>query len=278
MNHNQLNKELQRLRQKRLRLQNKGEMLLNCWIDSASSKGYQYYRLRVWKDGQAKFERVLQPEEVPAIKQAIARGREFTKVERRISQVSSQIEQLLQQVSRLGFSPKNSLGDRHACVEWYTPPEFIDLVKQVLGKIDLDPASNDLAQAWIQAEHYYTKEIDGLSQRWSGRVWCNPPYGSLETRLMSQKFLERAIEVYRAGEIEAAVLLLNRTGAKWYRQLKPLVNAVCEVEKRIAFIDSQGKRQTSPRYYNDFLYLGKDAEKFKQMFQAIGEVREMKAV
>jgi hypothetical protein len=272
--YNELTKELRQLEQKRLQLQNKGEILLNCWIDScAKTKGYRYDRLRTWKDGGSKLERVLKPEEVPAVKQAIARGREFGKVERRIQQVVSQIEQVARQAEMLGIPLKNSHGDRDASVEWYTPPEFIELARRVLGKIDLDPASNELAQSWIQAGHFYTKENNGLLQRWFGRVWCNPPYGAIETRLMARKFLERGIAAYQADEVEAGIFLLNRTGARWYRELKQQVTAICEVDRRITFIDSQGKRQGSPRYYNDFLYLGKNANPFQEVFQTIGEVR-----
>ena len=60
--------------------------------------------------------------------------------------------------------------------EWYTPKEYIELVKKVMGKIDLDPASCDEAQKIIKAEEYYTKEDNGLEQSWFGNIWLNPPY------------------------------------------------------------------------------------------------------
>ena len=87
---------------------------------------------------------------------------------------------------------------------------------------------------------------------------------------MAQQFLEKAIAHHTAGEVEAAILLLNRTGAQWYRKLKAKVSAVCEVNRRINFIDANGIPQRSPRYYNDFLYLGKEPQKFLEVFGAIG--------
>ncbi len=48
-------------------------------------------------------------------------------------------------------------------VEWYTPPEYTALARQVMGSIDLDPASNELAQTWIKATTFYTAANDGLS-------------------------------------------------------------------------------------------------------------------
>ena len=57
--------------------------------------------------------------------------------------------------------------------EWLTPPEII----QSLGTFDLDPCS-PVNRPWDTANLHYTIEDDGLSKDWSGRVWCNPPYGT----------------------------------------------------------------------------------------------------
>src|SRR6266496_5442474 len=46
--------------------------------------------------------------------------------------------------------------------EWYTPPEIIELVRTVLGEIDLDPASCIEAQRTVMAKRFYTKHNDGL--------------------------------------------------------------------------------------------------------------------
>jgi hypothetical protein len=148
------------------------------------------------------------------------------------------------------------------------------MARLVLGKIDLDPASNDVAQAWIKAGTYYTAELDGMIRPWFGRVWCNPPYGKTQPKGRQAKdWLDLAINRYQAGDVDAAILLLNRTGATWYRNLRKQVTAFCEVHERIAFLDATGKSQRSPRYHNDFLYLGQKADLFKEIFSEIGEVR-----
>ncbi len=41
-------------------------------------------------------------------------------------------------------------------VEWYTPGRYVELARQVMGSIDLDPASNELAQTWIKAKTFYS--------------------------------------------------------------------------------------------------------------------------
>jgi len=47
--------------------------------------------------------------------------------------------------------------------EWYTPSKYVDAARRVMGGIDCDPASNEIAQAWIHAEEYYTIETDGMA-------------------------------------------------------------------------------------------------------------------
>lgn len=55
--------------------------------------------------------------------------------------------------------------------EWYTPKEIID----ALGKFDLDPCA-PVNPLWQTAEIMYNKNQDGLTKKWIGRVWLNPPY------------------------------------------------------------------------------------------------------
>jgi ParB family chromosome partitioning protein len=59
---------------------------------------------------------------------------------------------------------------------WTTPSRYLEAACRVLGTIDFDPASSQQAQEIVQARTYYTVEDDGLSQRWRGRLWLNPPY------------------------------------------------------------------------------------------------------
>lgn len=56
--------------------------------------------------------------------------------------------------------------------EWLTPPEIL----LALGAFDLDPCS-PIIRPWDTASEHYTIADDGLSRPWTGRVWCNPPFG-----------------------------------------------------------------------------------------------------
>lgn len=56
--------------------------------------------------------------------------------------------------------------------EWLTPPKVL----RALGEFDLDPCSPS-TRPWATAANHFTKNDDGLSKAWRGRVWLNPPYG-----------------------------------------------------------------------------------------------------
>lgn len=64
-------------------------------------------------------------------------------------------------------------GAKDAVDDRGTDPAFIAELEQRFGKFTLDVAA---APHNAKAENYYTREDDGLSQPWTGRVWCNPPY------------------------------------------------------------------------------------------------------
>jgi hypothetical protein len=61
-------------------------------------------------------------------------------------------------------------------VEWYTPLEWVDRAREVIGTIDCDPATHWFAQRTIKATRWFDKERDGLQQQWAGNIWLNPPY------------------------------------------------------------------------------------------------------
>lgn len=81
--------------------------------------------------------------------------------------------------------------------EWYTPERYIELARDVLGEIDLDPASCEYANRTVRAARYFSEENDGLCQEWCGRVWMNPPYSAD----LVGKFTRKFVDEYDAGHI-----------------------------------------------------------------------------
>ena len=172
---------------------------------------------------------------------------------------------------------RNPHGSPSSDPEWYTPPFIIEKAREVLGGIDLDPASNATAQQWIRATHYFTKDDDGLRQSWfiSGvggaiTVWCNPPYGN-----MAQKFLAKAISSFEAGEISAAILLLGAGRSKWRRELLPKCSAICRLSNRLSFIDASGQPICGNSKDSDLVLVGVDEQiinRFAAVFGVLGEI------
>jgi hypothetical protein len=100
--------------------------------------------------------------------------------------------------------------------EHYTPPEVVEAARTVLGKIECDPFSCELANEVVGAELYYTAEDDGFAQDWYGRVFCNPPGGVLEkkaqlangaTRSSSAVAWAKLLEEYDAGNVHSAIFV-----------------------------------------------------------------------
>ena len=57
--------------------------------------------------------------------------------------------------------------------DWETPQSLFDKLNAIYN-FTLDTAASDSNAKY---EHYYTIKEDGLKQKLSGRVFCNPPYG-----------------------------------------------------------------------------------------------------
>lgn len=153
--------------------------------------------------------------------------------------------------------------------EWYTPRHVIEAARLVLGGIDLDPASCVTAQQVVQADTYYTKEQDGLSLPWFGRVWLNPPY----SRRLIRPFTAMLHDAYQRGVIEAAVMITNTATDTPWAQTFISNYPVCFFRGRIDFWTPVSHAGHNNRYTQQVFYLGPNIDRFTDVFSAFGVVK-----
>lgn len=146
--------------------------------------------------------------------------------------------------------------------EWYTPVEYLESARAVLGTINLDPASNEFANERVQAEMYYTEEDNGLEQEWYGSIWLNPPYSSDSVKPFAEKLINSKFD-------EAIVLVNNATETEWFNLLISKASAIVFPKGRIQFDKRDGKHG-SPLQGQAFIYYGDNIDKFLSEFMKYG--------
>jgi hypothetical protein len=155
--------------------------------------------------------------------------------------------------------------------EWYTPQWIIDLARETMGGIDLDPASCPDAQSVIQAEAYCTAGDDGFNQPWHGRVWLNPPYGASGEGAAG--WAMKLIREYKLGQVTAAILLVKAAfGYNWFNDLW-YTYPTCILRERVTFVSPiDGIARGPAKHATVLLYFGSDVAKFQSIFRPFGRV------
>jgi len=149
--------------------------------------------------------------------------------------------------------------------EWYTPIEFIELARAVMGEIDLDPASNETANTIVQAKKIYTIANDGLNQSWEGRIWMNPPY---DTDLI-WPFCDKLVREFFEGNVfEAIALVNNATETRWFQSIGQAASAVCFPLGRVKFW--RPDKKSAPLQGQAVLYLGANNKLFCEVWRGMG--------
>lgn len=90
--------------------------------------------------------------------------------------------------------------------EWETPQDLFDELDREFG-FGLDVCA---LPSSAKCKRYFTPEKDGLSQKWSGVVWMNPPYGDV----ISQ-WVEKARQSADAGAT-VVCLVPARVDTHWW--------------------------------------------------------------
>ena len=153
--------------------------------------------------------------------------------------------------------------------EWYTPSVILESARNVLGEIECDPASSDIANQNVKAKIFYTIEDDGLKRKWGEKVWMNPPYAQPAISLFSQKLVEKL----QTGEVKEAIVLVNNaTETGWFQRMGEICSSICFPSGRIRFVDPEGNPSGSPLQGQAIIYFGNNPEIFEENFNQFGLV------
>lgn len=188
-----------------------------------------------------------------------------------------------------------------ATPEHGTPPEIIEAARKVLGSIDLDPASSAVFNENVKADAFLSKGNNGLMQKWTGRLFVNPPSG--ERGGLVKAFWDKLMRDYINNYVQEAIWVgfsidqlqtLQNTSHGG-----PLQFPICIPRQRIQFVKSMeqpaqqglfgdgpidatpvlGESPTKPNFicylprYTDGIVLTSTKDRFAEAFEKFGEVR-----
>lgn len=152
--------------------------------------------------------------------------------------------------------------------EWFTPPEIIEAAREVMGSIDLDPASCYEANQIVKAQMFYI--IDGLGESWLHRnVWMNHPFSRENNKAWIAKF----VGTYLAGNMEqGCCITYAATSEEWFRPL--LEWPQCFLHGRTNYLDPVTLKPVKGVTKGSVVtYLGPNVARFAQVFSKLGTVK-----
>ncbi len=121
--------------------------------------------------------------------------------------------------------------------EHHTPLDIIESARTVMGGIDLDPASSIEFNERVKATKFYTKDDDGLTKDWKGRVFLNPPGD--KSGMLVKKFWRKLVRDYEEGRVDEAIWigfsLEQLTSLQSVDVMHPLRYPTCVPRRRLKY-------------------------------------------
>lgn len=132
---------------------------------------------------------------------------------------------------------------------WETPQDFFDRLDEEFNfEVDVCALPEN-----AKCDKYYTPEIDGLKQEWTGVCWMNPPYGRQIGRWM-----EKAYKSHIENNATVVCLVPARTDTLWWHNYC-MKGEIRLVKGRLKFSNSKD----SAPFPSAVVIFSKDARKNK---------------
>jgi hypothetical protein len=169
---------------------------------------------------------------------------------------------------------------------WCTPKTYIDMASRVMTYIDLDPASNMIANSYfVRACRIFSE--GGLEEDWfATTLWLNPPYGKIGNQSSAGVWMNKLLQEYNAGHFKEAIALTKTVpGYDWwddlFHDLWP--GRICITRGRLSFVHASWVQpdgtiivpddvSNKSKSASSFWYIGNNENIFANVFSEIGKV------
>lgn len=160
--------------------------------------------------------------------------------------------------------------------DWGTPPLYVDAVREMLGRIDLDPCSSRHSVVNAAVE-YMPPGKDGLKESWDyPGIYVNPPYGTTSGRYKGRigDWLARCAYAHEqhGSEVVALVPVATNT-SHWKASVFGRAAALCFLyDTRLKFLVNGREGGTGAPMSCAMVYWGRRFGRFHNVFLRYGAV------
>lgn len=164
--------------------------------------------------------------------------------------------------------------------DWCTPPQYVEAVRAVLGKIDLDPCSNRFSV--VRANCEFSLPKDGLACSWEVHtVYVNPPYGADRERGTTiRDWLAKCDRAHAEHHAEVLALVPVATNTRhWKVHVFGAATAVAFLyDTRLRFMLDGEVEAKGASMACAMVYWGRKFAKFETVFTPFGAVLDLRGL
>jgi hypothetical protein len=135
---------------------------------------------------------------------------------------------------------------------WITPAWLIDII----GISDLDPCGyfGPDGRPYVEtARDYIVLPRNGLHEKWHGNIFCNPPYDT------NKQWLRKCVEYHEETGNDVIILIFAKTETRYFQETARRCTGLNFLDRRIQFVNVDGKLQGSPTHASVLMAMGDDA-------------------